>query len=379
MVRHPNCADRINLRLDLNPLGLRDTMALIRYRIQVSGGESADRLFSMPAMAAIFLATRGYPRRIIHLCHRTLLTLIIQNRRRAGWRLVRTSARRTAVHRPAHPWQWLAVAGTLVLIAVLVQVPNGWFPKYSLTTAPPPATVAAPSAMETVSGTTPPDAHPTQAPLSAPGWHPAPRASAPDVRDGGPPSVFAAERPAAKPVLNDVETATLTMPARLGRLAIAPNETLGQLIQMIYGRFTPAYLEAIAEANPHIPDPDTLSVGDVIHFPALPAAVRALPVNVWWVQLAAYPRLDEAVEALKRQQRDGNTARLVPYWNPEQGLVFALVLTDCFYDRRVAENILQHTASANEQPAQVRSLWRDDTVFFSNPFRAVPNITATHS
>jgi hypothetical protein len=225
----------------------------------------------------------------------------------------------------------------------------------------------------------PPKTNLAQDPWSTPGWHPAPQASASDVQDSGPRSVFAAERPGAKPFLNATENVTPTMPARLGRITIAPHETLGQLIQMIYGRFTPAYLEAIAAANPHIPDPDTLSVGDVIHFPALPVAVRPLPVSVWWVQLAVYPRLDEAVEALKRRPWNGSTARLVPYWNPEQGLVFALVLADCFYDRQVAENILKHTASANEQPVQVLSLWRDDTVFFSNPFRSVTNITATRS
>jgi hypothetical protein len=169
------------------------------------------------------------------------------------------------------------------------------------------------------------------------------------------------------------------MPARLGRLTIAPRETLGQLIQLIYGHFTPGYLDAIAEANPHIPNPNKLNVGDVIHFPALPAAVHPLPVPVWWIQLGNYPQLDQAVTALKRHQRAGLAARLISYWNHEEGLVFAIVLKDCFFDRQVAEKALAHSRfPIDRKVAAVRSLWRDDTVFFNNPFRAVTDITAAH-
>lgn len=169
------------------------------------------------------------------------------------------------------------------------------------------------------------------------------------------------------------------MPARLGRVTIHPNETLGQLIQIIYGQFAPSYLKAIAEANPHIRDPDTLNVGDVIHFPALPAAVSPLAVSVWWVEFAECQKLDEALQALKRLKRNRIAARLVPYWNPEKGMIFSLVLMDCFYDRHVAEVALSQTGLAVGPQAQIRSLWRDDTVFFSNPFRPVPDITPNHS
>jgi general secretion pathway protein A len=378
IVQHPNFADRINLRFDLHPLGLRDTMALIRYRIQVSGGESADRLFSRPAMVAIFLATRGYPRRIIHLCHSILLALIIQNRGRANWRLVRASARRKALARPAHPWRWLAGTGALALFTALVLMPGLGFWKSALTTPSSPATVGAPSMIQATAATRPPQENTAPEPFSIPGWHSAVRAAVPPIEMGAPPSASAAERPVPKPTFEAASADPLTQPARLGRIVIAPNETLGQLIQIVYGRFTPAALQAISAVNPHIADPNALNVGDVIHFPALPAAVRPLPVSVWWVQLAAYPRLDEAVRALKRRQAEGLAARLVPYWNPGQGLVFSLVLAECFYDRRSAESALRQTAFGVHQAGKICSLWRDDSVFFSNPFRAGTDIVANH-
>ena len=380
MAGHLNFADRINLRLDLHPLGFRDTLALIHFRIQASGGGSAKRLFTLPAMAAIFLATRGYPRRIIHLCHRVLLALIIQNRRRANWHLVRTSARRVGRHRSLTPWRWMAAAGVAALIAFFATTSPAWFNR-------PPADRPANAPMV---GASPdfsarPDAFPTLA-LPAPGAdasRPGLPATSPSTSESlavGPIAAFASEESPAEPVSAVTATVARTVPARLGRLSIAPRETLGQLIQMIYGRFTPGYLEAIAEANPHIPDPNRLDVGDVIHFPALPVALHPLPVPVWWIQLGAYPQLDQAAAALKQKQRAGLAARLIPYWNQDQGLVFAIVRPGCFYDRQVAEHTLANTLPALDRTgAAVRSLWRDDTVFFSDPFRTVTVVAAPHS
>ena len=377
---HPNFADRINLHFDLNPLGLRDTIALIRYRIQVSGGGSASRLFSTPAMLAIFLTTQGYPRRIIHLCHRILLSLIIQNRRRAGWRLVRSSARRTTAHRSLSTWRWVTAAGTLTLIGALMLSPNAWLQaRWPVTDAHvTPAEHAFASAAVSQTATTENDPALATPPRSnVPPSHPGQSAT---LMDTGAPPAVAAEMSFADPNLNVQENTTTLMPARLGRLTIQPNETLGQLIQIIYGQFAPSYLKAITEANPHIRDPDTLNVGDVIHFPALPAAVRPLPVSVWWIELGEYQRLDEAVQELKRLKRARIAVRLVPYWNPEKGMLFPLVLMDCFYDRRVAENALNRTTALAVGPqAKICSLWRDDTVFFSNPFRPVPDITPNYS
>ena len=103
-------------------------------------------------------------------------------------------------------------------------------------------------------------------------------------------------------------------------------------------------------------------------------------MHVWWVQLGTYPQLDQAVLALKQSHQAGLDTRMIPYWNHDQGLVFAVVLAGCFYDRRIAETHLKQTVSPEvSTAAEVRSLWRDDTVFFCDPFRGVPGHPATHS
>ncbi len=377
---HPNFADRINVCLDLHPLGFQDTLSLIHFRIQASGGGSARRLFTLPALAAIFMATRGYPRRIIHLCHRVLLALIIQNRRRANWQLVRTCARRTRPHPSPTHWRWGAVAGAAALIVLLSVAPRTWIARSLDGLKTGTNAVRAPSGTPVTPEAVPLTTRRSQtAELSSP---PSPAASLrmTEALQVGPAPALASQRPPSEPESAASAPLGQALPARLGRLTIAPRETLGQLIQIIYGRFTPGYLDVIAAANPHIPDPDRLNVGDVIHFPALPAAVRPLQVPVWWIQLGAYPRLDQAVAALKQKRRAGLAARLIPYWHQDQGLVFALIRPGCFYDRQVAENTLaQMLPAADRTGAAVRSLWHDDAVFFNDPFRTVSDITASPS
>ena len=51
-------------------------------------------LFTPLGLWAIYRATDGYPRRIITLCHQILLTLIIQNKMKAGWTIVRSATGR---------------------------------------------------------------------------------------------------------------------------------------------------------------------------------------------------------------------------------------------------------------------------------------------
>ena len=85
--KHPNFADRINLYHYLKPLNFRDTCKMIKYRLEQSRGSGKRlELFSLPALAAVYRTTNGYPRKIINLCHQTILTMIIQNKTSVGQR-----------------------------------------------------------------------------------------------------------------------------------------------------------------------------------------------------------------------------------------------------------------------------------------------------
>jgi general secretion pathway protein A len=93
--KYPNFADRINLYHALKPLNFRDTRLMIKYRLEKSSNSPQRMsLFSLPALWAIYRISGGYPRKIINLCHQSILSMIIQNRSKSGYILVNTCARR---------------------------------------------------------------------------------------------------------------------------------------------------------------------------------------------------------------------------------------------------------------------------------------------
>ena len=108
---HPNFADRISLCHHLRPLSLRDTHMMIRFRLEKSSSTPQPlNLFTLPALVAIHRLTGGFPRKVINLCHQCILAMIIQNRKKVGWRLVRRCSERVFHEEPRRRWRWAAAA-----------------------------------------------------------------------------------------------------------------------------------------------------------------------------------------------------------------------------------------------------------------------------
>ncbi|MBW2177557.1 MAG: AAA family ATPase [Deltaproteobacteria bacterium] len=122
--QYANFTDRINLYHRLEPMSFSDTRNMIQFRLNQSSAVSQKlALFTYPAMWAIFRATRGYPRKIVNLCHRSMLTMIIQNRTKANWFLVQSCMKRAFEATPKRSW---LVATLLVafIVAGIVLVPR---------------------------------------------------------------------------------------------------------------------------------------------------------------------------------------------------------------------------------------------------------------
>jgi general secretion pathway protein A len=118
---HPNFADRINFYHVLTPLTFRETRKLLQFRLDQAKGNYQDpKLFTPMGLWAVYRATRGYPRKIIHLSHRVLVTMIIQNRTKAGWAAVRWCSKMLYPGMsPRVPWGGLSVAAIFLLIVSL--------------------------------------------------------------------------------------------------------------------------------------------------------------------------------------------------------------------------------------------------------------------
>ncbi len=89
IVNMPNLMDRISFKYTLNPLDVKETKELIKFRIQTAGYLSQMELFADEAVSEIYNFTRGYPRKITKICHQALKELILQNKQVIDRALVR--------------------------------------------------------------------------------------------------------------------------------------------------------------------------------------------------------------------------------------------------------------------------------------------------
>ncbi|MBC8403512.1 MAG: AAA family ATPase [Candidatus Marinimicrobia bacterium] len=74
--KQPNFYDRIGLGYVINPLNHKDTTRLIKYRLIRAGLNLNRQLFNDSAIKCIYEYSKGSPRRIVELCHESLLSMI---------------------------------------------------------------------------------------------------------------------------------------------------------------------------------------------------------------------------------------------------------------------------------------------------------------
>ena len=75
-----NFFDRISFKYTLNPLSKEETKEMIEFRVRKAGYKSNMHLFLDEAVERIYEHTKGYPRKIIYLCHRSLKELILRSK-----------------------------------------------------------------------------------------------------------------------------------------------------------------------------------------------------------------------------------------------------------------------------------------------------------
>ena len=91
----------------INALANRKQLARVS---NTPGRTQLLNLFTLPALVAIHRLTGGFPRKVINLCHQCILTMIIQNRKKVGWRLVRCCSERVFHGEPRRGFRWAAAA-----------------------------------------------------------------------------------------------------------------------------------------------------------------------------------------------------------------------------------------------------------------------------
>ncbi len=353
LAAHANFADRINLFDRLEPLDFHETRAMIRHRLELASQTARTlNLFTLPAVAVIYRASGGYPRKIINICHQCLLSLIIKDRTRVDYFLARACARRLAdVQAPPPLWSWRTTVLAALLAVVLVVAlgpspdPAAWF---GLDPAPVKATASVAAEPRAVSR---PVALPSPEAMPLVGDRLAGTVRIEPAVDA-PPAPPAASRPA---------------PTSLGLVTVQHGESLSGLIRTIYGRFNDFYLAAVMAANPVLTDPNLLPAGSTIVFPALPVELSAWPEGNW-ITAADTDSLSAALRLVRLHRQNVPELRVVPHFDENDGLRFAVVLAKIFPDPASARAALDFLPPSLAGPATVLTAWKDKTVLYADPF-----------
>jgi general secretion pathway protein A len=376
---HANFADRINLKHVLGPMAFKDTRAMIQYRLAQSqqGQKKAASLFTLPAFYAIYRATGGYPRKIIHLCHQCMLGIIIQNRSRVTRSLVRSCVDRDMKGRK----RWIPVAVTAVLIAGILFMDTGTLERFfSGKWRIGPDNTPDTTTVEKVPAGSPAVNATVQAPVGekAPaGSNLSSEPAAPVTNVPPPPeNPIRPEEPAVvvttasgpEPELSPVAPKQLP-PDSLGTVKLEKRETLWRLVEKVHGVFEPSYLKALEEINPHIRNPRRVEVGDVVTVPAIPVRLPASPPQRWWVAVAETTHLEDAIEVLRTYPEDGPKIRIISSWNPKEGLKFRVILSEIFRDETTARYRMETLPAGDGLARRLFSAWDPETIFYANPYR----------
>ncbi len=422
---HANFADRINLLHHLGPLSFSDTRCMIQFRLnQSSNSPKKNSIFSFFSQLAIYRATGGYPRKIINLCHRSIMAMIIQNKSRAGWFLVRSCVHR-AFSEPVVKGKYAAIfTGALIIIIIAgfavwmpdnIPLPDTWKRyvinrlgpekqplKYSIdddkrpsekdyavtdhsrdqseenkskesTSAALPTTEnnntkSTPASSLLPAGTTTirkepvgPEASKTPSPITVT----APSAPTPPTETATLPASMAAADP------TEISPGS-SVPAYLGSINIKEGDTLSHLCDIVYGSTgIPGngfkHLESIMSANPHIPDPNLLEIGQWVAFPAIPVSLRSPGPNGWMVEISRYSSLNDAFLFVRSYAKHLPKIRMMPFWSLEKGLQFPIILWEIYFDKITAQNRLDRLHHHYTIQASLSEIPKGKIVFFSPP------------
>lgn len=339
--QHPNFADRVNQFIALLPLSFRETRQLIAFRIAQASGDKPVRLFTWPGLWAVYKATGGYPRRIITLCHQSMLTMIIQNRKRAGWFMVRSCAERISTEKTAGRRRVMVATSSLVALLLIAAGILEWgLPVVQKSMLPGKAAVAT-------------------------------------AEKGPPPAAVAVERGPAPVVVASVAPVppapaspapvepNRRKPKILGSMVIEPGETVYGMLHRIYGAYDEEQLKAFVRANPRIENISRIRKGDVVTFPAVPVKANPLPPEQSWVAVTTKENLGEGCESLRRYPRAEGSVRLFPYWAPREGMVFAVLIRNGFPDEKAAGAFIQSLPAEFLPGARVIARWPEGTEFYA--------------
>ena len=328
--KRANLFDRVNLLYHLGPLNFKQPRAMINYRLSIArDSEMVTSLFSFGGLAAIYLATGGYPRKVVFLCHQVILKMIIRGKKKAGWFLVRSCIRRmeTPVFRRL---KW--VLGIVLIIFVLGFSINAiLFQKRETDAHKKLPVVPATTVLSEVK----------QAPLAS---------VLPDPL-----------------IIQEDKNQDIKMPDYLGKLKMTKRRTIWWTLHNIYGVVSPEITNAVIIANPHIRNKDVISEGDIIALPSIPADIKPMSEGNIIVSLEGGQDLETMYNIFRNIPDEKRLPPLafLSFWNNKEGISFEIVIDKYFKNISAAREAVGKLPPMIAAKTKILSQWNADTVFFN--------------
>jgi general secretion pathway protein A len=395
---HPNFHDRINVLHHLAAMNFADTRRMIRHRLKIASDSiKAPNIFTLPAQWAIYRFTRGYPRRIVHLCHQAILSLIIQNRSQAGWQLIQSCKRRMPRLKKSsrRPFGLKYSVPILIIVAAIIVLLTPFYryiqqndpmtnerfriesKKEAILPSDSEATLTSTESVveASIDGVV---IHNDEALRTIPNEAVASQALAEEINDDGaspvPPN---ADAYAVLPALDTPQTAlaveprheTEQPPLQLGHIKVQDGDTMSEIVLSVYGEYRPAHLDAIMEANPRLRSSNSIKTGDTIRIPALHFQAPQDSAGHYWITLEQSDELADALELADHiADKINDRTRTMALWSASKGVYFDVLLYGYYESLENAQNHILTLPADFAQKASITSGWDEDIHLLSFPF-----------
>lgn len=335
----PNFADRITTFHRLTPLNFKDTRQMIQFRLDQANKNSgpSPKLFTPLATFAIYLISKGYPRRIVMLCSKIIIAILVKNKKKSDLLDVLACARETSMFFGASPIKAGAFA---VLIAVVISVVSiAGVNTYSKKI----------NAMQSISHIKPAAGEPSsgiQTEIIS--------ALKPVIISYKEPQSTRFNHPEQRKPFDFTTQDYEKIPDFLGTVEYDNQVLLSKMIAFIYGRYKTVLLQKILMENPHITNPNRVAKNTLINFPK-DIQQRFIPRNgEFWIELTKVASLAEAYAVAKEIPESEPPVRIVPVAQDTSSLVFFIIIDKSFQDKQSAKDEIMNMSKKLQKSAIIR-------------------------
>jgi general secretion pathway protein A len=341
-----NLSDRINTLYYLKPLNFSQTRAMINHRISVARDfGKTPSLFSYWALLAVYLTSKGYPRRVVSLCHQVILSLIIRGKKKAGFFLVRSSRSEIFV-RSSQKIKWVAVSLLVTVVVAIVIVAAVLQHKNAIASREVTVPKINSDYSETIKVTTDSILQPF---LSS---NNSATLSIPDL------SILQV----------DSNSDNKKMPEYIARLKIEQGATLSRILQNVYGNSGIKITQSVLSANQQIDESDKIKAGTVLNIPLIPSRIKTEREGKYFIQVKDGKDMESIYDYFLKKSNERKIPQSVffSYWNEREGVTFCVIIDECFDSQISAQSRMNKLSTEIKEKAKIISKWDANTVFINN-------------